>query len=128
MGYTVKFDTRKNKNLRIDARGTALLEFVIKEVDGVDEEAAANFAKARGGSANVTEELVRAGIVSVNGQAVQQPYLAFDAWSVRARGFVFQAFKSVNGTEDKEMEDFIAAAVPNGESQPQLVAAPSATG
>lgn len=96
------------------APGVPLTSFAIKETDGPDEEYAAQRAKAKGGSANPTEELIRASIVEVNGEPVAQPYEAMDKWSSKARAVLLQAWRSVNAVEDKELEDFLAAAVDEG--------------
>lgn len=114
MAYTVLFPIPgKSKNLRVGS--TAITSFKLREVDGNDEEVAANLAKAKGGSASSAEELIRLSIVEVNGQAVKQPYLGFDEWNSRARAFVLKAYKTLNSAGEDELEDFLAAATPVGD-------------
>jgi hypothetical protein len=124
--YTVKFDASKYKNLRVGK--TTITGFTMREVDGADEEVAANSAKAKGGSVTPAEELVRASIVDVNGEPTRQPYLAFDTWNSRARAFALKAFKTLNGAEEEELDSFAAAAEPVGDVSPRTSgAAASAT-
>lgn len=108
--YSVRFDTKKIKNLRVGAK--LITSFVVREVDGADEEIAANTAKGKGGAATNAEELVRMSIVEVNGDAVKHPYLAFDTWNSRARTFALKAFRSLNSAEEEELDGFLAAAEP----------------
>lgn len=81
--------------------------FIIKETDGQDEELAAQYAKERGGAANAMEELVRLSIVEADGKPVTQPYLGFDKLNTKTRAFMFAAWRKLNASEDKEIEDFL---------------------
>jgi hypothetical protein len=106
--FSVRWDCKKMKNVRVGDK--KLDSFVIREVDGRDEEISSGWAKAKGGTATATEELIRISIVEVNGETVKQPYLAFDTFNSRARHFVLVAFRSLNGATDDEDEAFLAAA------------------
>ncbi len=110
--YQVKFDCSHLKNLRVGTK--RITSFSVREIDGADEELAANYAKSKGGVSNAGEEAVRIAIVEVNGEAVKQPYLAFDTWNSRARSFCLNAFRSLNGTTDSEVEGFLSAGVGTG--------------
>ncbi|MGZ6970966.1 MAG: hypothetical protein ACXVID_04825 [Thermoanaerobaculia bacterium] len=111
MGYAKKeapqfrFDLSKKK-------GCSIRSFVIKETTGEDEEQAANFRTAKGGSATVFEELVRLSITYVDDVKAEQPLSEYDGWNSRTRAYVLAAFKSVNGVEDKEVDDFLAGGEP----------------
>lgn len=106
----VKYDFTKAGIKRVRAGKVLLESFHMREVDGRDEEMAANWAKSKGGSASSTEELVRLAIVAVNGQAVTQPYLQFDAWNQRARSFALRAFNDLNAFTEEEKVGFLATA------------------
>lgn len=93
-------------------KGCSIKSFVIKETDGEDEENAALAAKAKGGAATVFEELVRLSITYVDDAKVEPPLLDYDKWSSRTRNFVLQAFRSINGVDDKEVSDFLSAGRP----------------
>lgn len=109
--FSARFDASKMKNVRM-TNGVVIKSFVVREVNGIDEEEATNIAKAKGGAVTPMEEMIRLSIVEVNGEPVKHPYLAFDTWNNRARALAVQAFRSLNGTTDKEVEDFLGAAVP----------------
>ncbi len=89
----------------------SLQSFAIREVDGSDEERAAISAKAKGGAATVYEELVRLSIVEVDGSPVNHdgmPLTAYDSWNSRTRVFVLNAFRALNGIDEKEeTSDFL---------------------
>jgi hypothetical protein len=108
--YVVTFNAKGLKGLRCG--DTAITSFALREVDGQDEDIAANTAKAKGGSTTSTEELVRLSVVEVNGQPVKQPYLEFDLWNSRARAFALKAWGSINSASEAELEGFLAAAAP----------------
>lgn len=93
-------------------KGCSIKSFVIKETNGEDEENAANLKLAKGGRATVFEELVRLSITYVNDVKAEQPLDEYDRWNSRTRAYIMNAFKSVNGVEDKEVEDFLAAGAP----------------
>ena len=59
----------------------------IRETNGKDEETAAVRARAKGGAASATEELVAASLTEINGDPVNAkgPYQGFDGWNSRAR-------------------------------------------
>lgn len=106
-------DTTKKFRFDLSARkGCSIRSFVIRETTGVDEENAALAAKAKGGAATVFEELVRLSIVEVNGQPAEPPLLEYDSWNSRTRAFILQAYKSINGLEEKEVADFLASGQP----------------
>lgn len=100
-----RFDLSKKK-------GCSIKSFVIKETTGEDEEQAANFRTTKGGSATVFEELVRLSITHVDDAKAEQPLTEYDGWNSRTRAYVLAAFKSVNGVEDKEVDDFLAGGAP----------------
>lgn len=113
---TFRFDLSKYKNCRTTS-GKVITSFVMREVNGQDEETAANFAKAKGGSVTAAEEMVRLSIVEVNGVTVKHPFLEFDTWTTRTRAFALQAFRNLNGTTDEEVDAFLLTAVPADGSQ-----------
>jgi len=104
-----RFDLTGLKNCKM-SNGTKLTSFTLREVDGRDEELAANTAKTKGGSVTTTEELVRYSITHVNDEPIKQPYLQFDLWTSRARGFLLQAFREVNGFKEEESDLFLKTA------------------
>lgn len=90
--------------------------FTIREVDGVDEERAALNAKAKGGASSVYEELVRLSVCEVDGQPVNQdpsqPFALYDSLNSRTRLFLLNAFRSLNGIDEKEeVGDFLTSGV-----------------
>lgn len=110
MTQPIKFDLKKANIKRARVGKDQLDNFHMREVDGRDEEIAANMAKAKGGSATSGEEMVRLAIVAVNGKPVKQPYLQFDTWNQRARSFALKAFNELNGYTKDEEEAFLATA------------------
>lgn len=106
----IRFDLKKAKIKRARAGQEELHSFAMREVDGRDEEAAANMAKAKGGSATAAEEMIRLALVEVNDKPVKQPYLEFDLWNQRARAFALRAFTDLNGTTQEEAEGFLKTA------------------
>ncbi len=110
MSTPVKFDFEKAKIKRARAGKVDLKSFHMREVDGRDEEVAANMAKNKGGSASASEEMIRIAIVAVNGEPVQQPYLQFDVWNQRARSLALKAFNSLNGFTQEEGDVFLETA------------------
>lgn len=100
-----RFDLSKRK-------GCSICSFVMKETTGEDEEQAADFRTAKGGKATVFEELVRLAITYVDDVKVEQPFEDFEGWNSRTRAYVLAAFKSINGLEDKEVDDFLSAGAP----------------
>ena len=110
MSKPVKFSFEKAKIKRAKCGDTPLREFHMREVDGRDEEVAANTAKMKGGAASSSEEMIRLAIVAVNGEPVQQPYLKFDIWNQRARAFALKAFNDLNGFTQDESDLFLGTA------------------
>lgn len=103
------------KKFRFDLstrKGCSITSFTMKETTGLDEENAALAAKAKGGAATVFEELVRLSIIEVNGQTAEPPLLEYDSWNSRTRAFVLQAYRSINGVDEKEVADFLASGLP----------------
>ena len=92
-------------------KGCSIKSFVIKETNGDDEENAVNLKTAKG-SGTVFEELVRLSITFVDDVKVEHPFEDYDHWNSRTRAYVLAPFKSVNGVEDKEVDDFLAASAP----------------
>ena len=108
ISYTYNFLKAGVKNARVGT--TQIVTITLREVNGLDEESAANSAKARGGSVTTGEELIRISVVAVNGSPVTQPYLAFDTINTRGRAFIMRAFNEINGMSTKEGDDFLATA------------------
>lgn len=125
---TYRFDLTKIKIKGIPKAGqTVITSFHMREVNGVDEEHAANAAKSKGGSASNIEELTRLAIAAVNDKPVQQPYLQFDVWNSKARALALKAFSEINSITEKEAEDF-AGTAEAVDPLPSLVDVTSATG
>ena len=122
-----RYDFEKAKIKRARAGKVELRSFVMREIDGRDEEVAAGYVKAKNDNTTVTEEMVRLSIVSVNDQPVPQPYLAFDTWNSRARIFAVKAFNEVNGMTSKEEDDFFGTAEEVDAPLPSSGASASAT-
>lgn len=110
MSKPVKYSFEKAKIKRAKCGDTPLRDFHIREVDGRDEEVAANTARMKGGAASSSEEMIRLAIVAVNGEPVQQPYLKFDVWNQRARAFALKAFNDLNGFTAEESDSFLGTA------------------
>jgi hypothetical protein len=103
------------KKFRFDLsarKGCSIQSFTLKETTGLDEENAALAAKAKGGAATVFEELVRLSLVMVNDQPVEPPFGEYDVWNSRTRAFVLQAYRSINGVDEKEVADFLSGGQP----------------
>jgi hypothetical protein len=89
-------------------RGAQIESITIRETNGVDEELAAKQAKARGDGANDVEELVRLSIDEVDDKPVKQPFMGFDLWNSKTRGYALMAWKHVNAVPKEEEAGFIA--------------------
>lgn len=95
----------------------SIQSFTIRETNGTDEENASNMAKAKGENVSVYAELVRMSITEVDGKAVNSgdgvPLKAYDDWNSRTRTFIVNAFKALNGIDEKgELADFLASGTP----------------
>lgn len=121
MSKPVKFDFEKAKIKRAKCGDKELKSFHMREVDGRDEEIAANVAKSKGGSASASEEMIRLAIVAVNGEPVPQPYLKFDLWNQRARAFALKAFNELNGFTAEESDTFLGTAEEDEPGAPPFV-------
>jgi hypothetical protein len=88
-------------------KGVSIGSITIRETTGPDEESAVLMAKAKGGAATITNELIRSSITAVDGKAVEQPLTAYDTWTTRTRRFISEAWNSVNGIADGELPDFL---------------------
>lgn len=114
MAQTYRFDATKIKlkgpGVPKVSAAEPLRDFHMREVNGVDEELAANTAKAKGGSATNMEELTRLSIVAVNGKPVAQPYLQFDGWNSKARALALRAFAEINSINNDEADSFAGTA------------------
>jgi hypothetical protein len=116
----LRFDLKRFKRCHLQD-GTPITSFTMRETNGQDEEWGANQAKAKGGSATATEELIRFALVTVNDEIIKQPYLQFDGWSSRARGFAIAAWRNLNAVEEAEANAFLSDATVVGE-EPSLAA------
>lgn len=113
------FDCKKFKGLK--AGTTVLRSFELAELDGDAESYAAGRARAKDpdgkGITSTSEEMIRFSIRKVNGVEVTQPYEGMNKWSTRARSFLIAAYRSVNGAEDAEIGDFLAASADEDPSE-----------
>jgi hypothetical protein len=82
---------------------------VVRETNGIDEQAAALAASTKGGQASVYTELVRQAIVEVNGQKIQQPYMELEQWNSKTRALLMKAYEQVNELPDEQLSVFLAA-------------------
>lgn len=59
-------------------------------------------------------ESLRLALVEVNGQIIEQdsPYTALDQWSQKTLSTVISLYVKVNGSDDKEVERFLAQSQP----------------
>lgn len=123
MSKPVKYSFEQAKIKRARCGNVDLKDFHMREVNGQDEELAANWAKQKGGAASSSEEMVRLAIVAVNGEPVKQPYLQFDVWNQRARSFALKAFNELNGFNGDEGDRFLGTAeeedLPTGSAKPE---------
>jgi hypothetical protein len=83
---------------------------VMRETDGLDEEEAAIFSDAHGGS--LAKHLIRLSIVAVDGNRVQQPFTSLDKWTSKTRSLVMAAYEKLNDLPDKEVAVFLGASRP----------------
>ena len=92
----------------------SIKSFHIREVTGEDEQVAALAAEAKGKSTSMLQELVRLSISQVEDAPVDAgTFTAFDKWSSRTRTAVMNAFKAINGMDDKaEISPLLSAALP----------------
>lgn len=103
---TKTFDLTKYKNLSIKS-------FTLRELSGYDETAAYDRAFGPGQRAaalTVQTQLIADAIVEVDGQPVVTPYVDWQKWSLRTRGFVTAAYQRLNDVTADEMADFAQAA------------------
>lgn len=84
----------------------------IRETGGEDEGMAAQIAEAKGKSGSVAIETIRASIIAVDDNPVQQPYAELDKWNTRTRRLVAKFWESVNGVDDGEADPFVEGAKP----------------
>lgn len=84
-------------------------ELVLRETNGIDEQAAALAAEARAGRSSIYQELVRLSIVEVDGAKVIQPYAQLEQWNSRTRALVQEAYKQLNDLKEEELSVFLAA-------------------
>lgn len=110
--------------------GCSVESFVVREIDGHDEREAGRWLVARGEGVEdarlaMMDENLRVSIYAVNDVPVEQPYLGMDLWSTKTRRFLIEAFGLLNGVEDKEVSDFLAAAT-DPEATPTDAAEPKA--
>jgi len=85
--------------------------FVIREVNGHDEQHAALQVEARGEArTSHYNELIRLSLVEVDGEAVTQPFLAMEEWNTRTRSLLLRGYDKVNGLEDEEVAVFLTGA------------------
>lgn len=93
-------------------RGVSVDSFSIRELSFRDEVAAAK--RSGDDVTRASIELLSAAISKVNGEKVKAPYYEWqsgdDPWSARTVEFVQKAFNWVNGTDAKEMDDFLSKA------------------
>lgn len=86
-------------------------EFVMRETCGLDEQKAAKLVESRKGSTDVIQEMVRLSIVSVDGEAVLQPFFGLDNWNTKTRQFVLKAYELMNTVPQDDMLSFQMASV-----------------
>jgi hypothetical protein len=93
----------------------SIKSFDMRETNGKDEDVAALTSRAKGGAANMLEELVRLSITKVDGKPVNTgdgvPLSEYDDWSSRTRTFVLNAYKALNGISGEEVEGFRVAGI-----------------
>jgi hypothetical protein len=76
----------------------------MRETCGIDEQKAASIVDSKQGLTALGAELIRLSIVAVNGQAVLQPYLAFDEWNTKTRNLVIGFYEELNTIPAAELE------------------------
>ncbi len=86
--------------------GLCFRSIVIRETDGLDEENAAEFAKAKGGRVSMQEELCKLAIVMVDDHEVARPFNDYDHWPTKSRDLVLRTFSMINGTTKDLADDF----------------------
>ena len=85
-------------------KGAQIESITVRETNGRDEETAAEYAKAKGGSATIQEELARLSVVAFNDRPVKHELATetFDGWNSKTRGYVLIAWRDLNVVEDAE--------------------------
>lgn len=83
--------------------GCSCSELIMRETNGLDEQKAARLVDARGGVTGIAGELVRQSIVAVDGEKVEQPFMAFDSWNTKTRNLVMEFYENLNGIPGEEI-------------------------
>jgi hypothetical protein len=89
--------------------GHDIEEIVVRQTDGYDEKDAAKMVDARPTETGIYSELVRLSIVSVDGELVDQPFMAIDRWSTKTRDLVMTAYNELNENDEAAKAVFLAA-------------------
>ncbi len=89
---------------------------VLKETTGADEDRAAEIAKQKGLTGNLTEELIRLAVISYDGQPAIFPFTQFDTFTKRTRDLIAKSFSKVNGTSGLKGLELALEGTPDGAS------------
>lgn len=98
----VKVSLKKYKDMSIES-------FVMRELNGKDEEQASKITEAKGEDKHMNE-LVRMSLVEVDGEPVNVdgvPFNGLDTWSSRTRQMVSIAFQKLNTVANEDIKDFL---------------------
>lgn len=96
-------------------RRCSIESVTLRRTFGSDELASKGYAEAK--HTDVGTEIIQASIVKVDGSPVDQPFTGFEAWNLRTRELVANAFNTINGTtaaEKKLFHDSVVAVVKGG--------------
>lgn len=82
----------------------------MRETSGIDEQAAAMEADARGERTTIYQELVRLSIVEVDGKKVQQPFMELNGWNSKTRHLINTAYQAMNDLREDDVKVFLKSA------------------
>lgn len=94
--------------------GYSVKSFVVREIDGHDEQEAARWLGALGTADDmataIMEVNLRMALVSVDGKFVEQPYTGLKKWTSKTRRLLIAAWEQLNDVPDEDLAVFLAAA------------------
>lgn len=76
-------------------------EIVMRETCGLDEQRVGRILDGNPNAVSVLGEMVRASVVSVDGETVNQPYFDLDKWNTRTRNCLIEFYNDLNDTGDE---------------------------
>lgn len=88
-------------------KGSAVSTITMRETNGIDEQAAALQADARGERSTIYAELVRLSVVAVDGKPVIQPFVELEQWTSVMRALVNDGYTHLNDLKEADKIAFL---------------------